>query len=293
MEDRVTFSAPGLPVLPSAAVGPIVIRDVETTAELHAVEDLQREVWGIPDLDVVPLSHLVATKTAGGLLVGAFDAGVLVGFVYGFPAIEDGQPIHHSHMLAVKPDHRGSHLGERLKLAQRERVLAQGISTVTWTFDPLRSKNAHLNFRKLGVTCDKYFVDFYGDDASSFLHRNGTDRFWVTWRLTGRRVKERLDRLVPAPPFVAQRPILGVGENGQPVVHSLETLSGSEVMIEIPADFNAIEGQSSEAALEWREAVRHAFTAAMDAGYAVVDFVRVNNKGTYLLNRGQVVDDGP
>src|SRR2546421_9835700 len=164
MEDRPTLSPTAPAYVTVSGEHGVTIRDVETTAELHAVEDLQREVWGIPDVDVVPLTHLVAAKTAGGVLAGAFDDKVLVGFVYGFAAIEHGETTHHSHMLAVRPSHRGAHIGERLKLAQRERVLAQGIKTVSWTFDPLRSKNAHLNFRKLGVTCDRYFVDFYGDD---------------------------------------------------------------------------------------------------------------------------------
>src|SRR5688572_17618785 len=285
MQDGPTVSSPRPTVIPAVERPQITIRDVETTAELHAVEDLQREVWGIPDLDVVPLSHLVATKTAGGVLVGAFDNDILAGFVYGFPAIENGQTTHHSHMLAVKPDHRGSHLGERLKLAQRERVLAQGINVVTWTFDPLRSKNAHLNFRKLGVVCDRYFRDFYGYDATSFLHQNGTDRFWVTWRLAGRGVQDRVHQPVSAADLRSHQAILEVADSNRPVIHSMEDFRTDEIVIEIPSDINAIENQSRDLAIAWREAGREAFTKAMDAGFSVVDFVRGPNKGRYLLRR--------
>ena len=45
-------------------------------------------------------------------------APALVGFVYGFPGFENGQGVHHSHMLAVKPEYRSSNLGYKLKLAQ-------------------------------------------------------------------------------------------------------------------------------------------------------------------------------
>ena len=62
----------------------IRIRDIDGGTELRAVEELQKEVWGVPDLDVVPLSQLVAAKAAGGVLLGAFDRGTLVGFAYGF-----------------------------------------------------------------------------------------------------------------------------------------------------------------------------------------------------------------
>ena len=163
--------------MPAATATPaIVIRDIDGGAEMRAVEELQKDVWGIPDLDVVPLSHLVAAKAAGGVLLGAFDRETLIGFVYGFVSYEQGTVAHHSHMLAVNPAYRNFNLGYKLKLAQRERVLVQGIRVMTWTFDPLQSLNAYFNFSKLGVLSDRYFVNFYGEEAASFLHRNGTDR---------------------------------------------------------------------------------------------------------------------
>src|SRR3954469_14961716 len=111
--------------MPAATETPtIIIRNIYGGAEMRAVEQLQKEVWGIPDLDVVPLTHLVAAKEAGGVLIGAFDGDTVVGFVYGFPSFERGQSAHHSHMLAVKPEYRNFDLGRRLKFAQREHVRA-------------------------------------------------------------------------------------------------------------------------------------------------------------------------
>ena len=98
------------------------------------------------DRDIVPLTEMVAVRDSGGQLIGAFAGDELVGFVYGFVAMEGGRTLHHSHLLAVKPSFRGADVGYRLKLAQRERVLAQGLTRITWTFDPLQSVNAHLNF---------------------------------------------------------------------------------------------------------------------------------------------------
>src|SRR5215211_6507856 len=108
----------------------ITIREIDDIAEMRAVEELQKEIWGIPDLDVVPLTHLVAAKEAGGVLIGAFDGETVVGFVYGFPSFEHGDIGHHSHMLAVKPAYRNFELGRRLKLAQREHVMAQQIDLI-------------------------------------------------------------------------------------------------------------------------------------------------------------------
>ena len=62
----------------------IVIRDINGAAAMRAVEELQKETWRVPDLDVVPLTHMVAARAAGGTLIGAFDRETLVGFAYGF-----------------------------------------------------------------------------------------------------------------------------------------------------------------------------------------------------------------
>ena len=103
--------------MPAIETSSIVIRDARGQAEMHAVEELQKEVWGIPDIDVVPMSQLVAAQAAGGVLLGAFDGETLVGFAYGFPGYENEKAIHHSHMLAVKSGYRNYHLGQKLKLA--------------------------------------------------------------------------------------------------------------------------------------------------------------------------------
>lgn len=283
--------------MPAIETSSIVIRDARGQAEMHAVEELQKEVWGIFDIDVVPMSQLVAAQAAGGVLLGAFDGETLVGFAYGFPGYENGKVIHHSHMLAVKSGYRNYHLGQKLKLAQRERVLAQGINTMTWTFDPLQSPNAHLNFNKLGVISDRYFINFYGEDAASFLHRNGTDRLWVTWRLSSRRVSERISGINNAAPEIESVvPLVKIEKDNSPRQNDLtDGLSGEYVLIEIPADINELERQNSELASAWRVATRAAFTKALSAGYLVENFYRRTRGGgqisTYYLSRRKSLDD--
>jgi predicted GNAT superfamily acetyltransferase len=272
----------------------IVIRDIGSAAEMRAVEELQKEVWGLPDLDVVPFSHLVATKTAGGVLVGAFEGETLIGFVYGFTSYEDGEMAHHSHMLAVKPAYRNFKLGHKLKLAQRERVVEQGIRFMTWTYDPLQSLNAHFNLSTLGVFSDRYFIDFYGDDAASFLHRNGTDRLWVTWPLIGSRVNERLDEINLELELERVVPLVQLAAENQPHKNALIAgLARDTAAIEIPADINTLQEGSVALASQWREATRWAFTEALAAGYVVVDFHRQQRGeqrlGIYLLSRKETL----
>jgi len=266
----------------------ITIRDIDGAAELHAIEDLQKVVWRTPDLDVVPLTHFVAVQQAGGLLLGAFDDKKVVGFVYGFPSYEYGELAHHSHMLAVKPEYRNFNLGKQLKLAQRERVLTQGIKVMTWTFDPLQSLNAHFNFNKLGVVSDRYLVNFYGEQAASFLHRTGTDRLWVKWLLNDVQVVERLNDSASAFEIDSTLPLIEFSDDESPQRNSLAaSLSNDHAYIQIPGDITGLQVRSNQAALAWREATRWAFREALNAGYRVTDFQRtkVRNRymGTYLL----------
>jgi predicted GNAT superfamily acetyltransferase len=179
--------------MPDKSQSEIVVRDISAIEEMGAVEELQREVWACADIDVVPRMLLHPAREVGGVLVGAYRGTRLVGFAFGLVGLERGTLTLHSHMLAVLPNYRGRDLGYLLKLAQRERAEALGITRMTWTFDPLQSRNAHLNFAKLGVVSNDYRIDYYGDVSTSPLHQGiGTDRLWVTWQLDGERVKQRI-----------------------------------------------------------------------------------------------------
>lgn len=278
----------------------IIIRDIEQILEMREVEVLQKEVWGSDDRDLVPSAIFAATREVGAILIGAFDGASLIGFAYSFLGRENGRVIQHSHQLAVRPAYRHFNLGYKLKLAQRERVLAQDITRMTWTFDPLQSLNAHFNFSKLGVVADAYKINFYGEATSSFLHRIGTDRLWVSWQLDSLRVRERLqieDRNRAAITDLERIAwLVRVGPNDEPERNELTDVPRHEhLLIEIPTDINRLQRESPESAVMWREATRRAFAEAISAGYLVEEFYRSSRRdrpgGTYLLSSGKSVAD--
>ncbi len=135
-----------------AAVQQIAIRDLKSIDDLSQLKAVEKEVWGMADEDTLPLTLAIACKAAGNIFVGAFDRDKnkdkLVGFAFGFLGREHGQTTIHSHMLAVLDAYRHLDLGSRLKQAQRERAMAMGVHEMTWTYDPLQSRNAHFNFSK-------------------------------------------------------------------------------------------------------------------------------------------------
>lgn len=281
--------------MPSATeTSSIVLRNVEGVDEIRAIEDLQIEAWGDDERDIVPLSQLVAAQYVGGSLIGAFDGKDLIGFVYGFYGQVSGRLVHHSHMLAVSPAYRHENLGFRLKAAQRERVLADGLTArMTWTFDPLQSLNAHFNFVKLGVLSDTYKINVYGEQGTSFLHRNGTDRLFVTWLLDSPRVQRSISGRRPAaeerdgPGRNALR-LLRHSESGYPEREvSFVDASGSRFLaIEIPADINSVEEADLDMARKWREETRRVFSQALSEGYVVLDYLLENERsGSYILEK--------
>jgi predicted GNAT superfamily acetyltransferase len=272
----------------------ITIRDLETISDIEPMLRLEKQVWGLEDADVTPLTLAVALKAAGSILLGAFEGRELVGFALAFPSFEHGRIGLHSHMLAVHPSHREDGLGYRLKLAQRERALAMGITDMTWTFDPLRSLNAHLNFSKLGVISDSYRVDFYGPQTSSHLHTNGTDRLWVTWHMADSRVQQRLNGKDGSAEVLDAlkhlEPLVRFNGDGKPAQGDLAALlSRQRIAIEIPRDMDRIEQTDKELARQWRLVTRRAFTEALRAGFVVKEFCRSirgqQGPGAYLLER--------
>jgi len=289
---------------PKAAV---TIRALRGVDDMRRVEALEKEVWELADLDVTPTTLAIATEAAGNIWLGAFDGPKLVGFAFGFLGCEDGELHVHSHMLAVQAAYRNSDLGYQLKRAQRERVLAMQVGglrirEITWTFDPLQSKNAHLNFAKLGVVSHRYEVDFYGPETSSVLHQNGTDRLWVKWPLTSRRVKERLEgkdcrhELLDA--LRTLTPLVQFNGDGKPARSDLvAALQRQRIAIEIPSDIGAVEEKNPELAGEWRRATRWAFTHALQAGFFVAEFGRTvrgqQGPGAYLLEKGTIEEYVP
>src|SRR5215210_3232603 len=101
----------------------IVIRECVTIAELDHCIELQREAFGLPDLEISPRRHLIVSRQAGGWTLGAFAGERLVGFVHHLAGVRrDGEVFGYSHMMAVARDVQNQGVGAKLKWSQRERA---------------------------------------------------------------------------------------------------------------------------------------------------------------------------
>lgn len=229
---------------------PPTLRPLISQADYDAAIALQRATWGDDFRELVPPAVMMIAEKTGGVAGGAFAGDDLVGFVFGLSGLEDGTPIHWSHMLAVRPDYRDHGLGRRLKNWQADRVRTRGIHVMYWTFDPLVARNAHLNFTRLGVTAREYVRDLYGSGETSKTDRLiGSDRLVVRWELeTARR---------------------GDGETAS--------------VIDIPADIQGLKLQDPAAAQRWRAETRRQFEEAFARGWTVLGFERTADGGRYQV----------
>jgi predicted GNAT superfamily acetyltransferase len=268
------------------------IRPLATIEELRACVALQEETWGHGFSERVAPAILKVAQILGGVAAGAWDdRGAMAGFVFGMTGVRHGEVVHWSDMLAVRRGLRDTGLGAELKAYQRRVLLERGVETTHWTFDPLQSRNAYLNFAKLGIVVREYERDMYGETDSP-LHRGiGTDRFIALWRMASGRAERRTsgaERGPTAEEHAADPAALTEVDPGDPLPRpgAPETgLDAPRVRVAIPADISEVMASSMEQAVAWREATRAALTHYLDRGYEVRELLRGTRTSDYLLTR--------
>src|SRR5881392_330137 len=207
----------------------VEVREVSSIEEYDGCIRLQREAFGLPDLEISPRRHLMVSRMAGGWTLGAFIEGKLVGFVHHMAAAHGEQIFGYSHMMAVAAQYQNRGVGAQLKWAQRARALAEGRDFIKWKFEPMRARNAHFNLNRLGVVVREYAANFYGTDYSTNPAEKGSvsgldsDRLFASWVLNEPRVEA-----------FSRRQEFPLGE--------------AERTIEIPVDFSSLLKTNPEAA---------------------------------------------
>lgn len=269
-------------------------RDLHSADEFRQVMDLEQQVWGFTDLnDMVTLPVFTITVKRGAILIGAYDeTDRMVGFVYSIVGMKPPrQVLQWSHMLGVLSEYRNSGLGRALKLAQRDKALAQGYELIEWTYDPLQAMNAHLNFTKLGVVAEEYHRNVYGESTSVLHKGTPTDRLVAQWWIATPHVERCVapgsvipvtsHELTEAAPINATHAVQAWLANSDLYLARDER----RLALEIPMGFTDMQREAPALALEWRMQTREAFETYFRRGYRVVDFHldRPRHRGRYLL----------
>ncbi|MBX7055197.1 MAG: GNAT family N-acetyltransferase [Pyrinomonadaceae bacterium] len=243
------------------------IRECRTLEQLGECVDLQREVFALPEVELSPVRHFVVTRNAGGFTLGAYDGDRLAGYVLSVPAFLRGERAFYSHMTGVRSEYQSLGVGAKLKWAQRERALAEGVRYIKWTFEPVKARNGYFNLEKLGAIVCEYQRNFYGTDYAVSPESGKqiglqSDRLFAEWHLESDKVAA-----------------LAAGEKyliaGEPAAE-----------IQIVNDWSTLVEADPAAALELQLRVRRDFEAAFAEGMVGRSFRRDADLPAYLLYRG-------
>lgn len=255
----------------------VQIRDLSRPDEFERCVELQKIIWGFEYRDVVPARLMIVAQQQGGLAMGAFDGEKIIGFVFAIPSLHGGRLAQHSHMLGVLSEYRDRGVGRMLKLAQYRDARQRRIPVITWTFDPLETKNAFFNLNRLGVVCNRYYVNLYGEHTTSELHSGlGTDRFVVEWGIGGERAERILAGADPTPAeFEALPRVLAWSEGKRLVPREPRLDHGqAQLLVEAPPDTQRLKRMDRDAAAGWREATRVVFLHYFGRGYWIKALAR-------------------
>ncbi len=238
----------------------VTVRECSSIQDFQQCIELERAVWKDEDIGIMPIRLYLISKSCNAPTFGAFESsGRLVGFVHTMIALMDGHVLYHSHLAAVLEEWRHKDVGFRMKLAQRQHAIEAGVPLIIWTFDPLQSRNAHLNINKLGAIIRRYEVNYYGRGFSNvFDPQVPSDRIIAEWWVSSPHVESVL---------AGNRPNLEA--NAEAVV--------------IPEDVSKIRERSSEEYLKWRLGVREDFQSKLNCGLIARGFQRESGASRYLL----------
>ncbi len=288
---------------------------LELELDLFSTEDQQVSLNVVRNIvqQVVPPTEIKAVIHTGGLALGAFtddEKNEIVGFIYALPEhvnpyesymtpIKNAQ---HSHMMGILPEFQGQGVGFQLKLVHRNLAMKRGINLITWTFDPLLSANAYLNFHKLGGIARKVYPDFYGQMEFSPLYRGvPSDRFMVEWYIQSRHVKTRLEQ--PVNPSLAHEQYLNEGyleikakRNDEgftepPSWNQVPRPPIPGLIVQVPEDSVTLRKANPDLNAKWRFFLRKLFVQFVNMhGYVVTDYLTIKtNEGPrnnfYVISR--------
>ncbi len=283
--------------------------------DLFSTEERQVSLSAVRAIiqQLVPPTEIKAVIHVGGMAIGAFTADEnkkMIGFIYAVP--EHVNPMeeylvpikkaHHSHMMGIIPEYQHQGVGFQLKLAHRNLGIKRGINLITWTFDPLLSANAYLNFHKLGGITRKFYPNFYGKmDFSPLYEGVPSDRLMIEWYVESRHVKTRLEHSLDSSSALEQylnegyQEILGMrtaeGFVEPPSWKQVPSPPIPGLILQVPEDSVLLRKMNPDLNKKWRFFLRNVFTRFVNIhGYVVNDYLSIKSKdGTrknfYVLSR--------
>lgn len=248
------------------------ITEINDFRELHLI---QRKVWGIDDIEVVPIHILkvISDKMSpNGIVLGYYMEGKIIGFILTFPTSNSKEVI--LHMLAVSTDYQRQGIGYKLMIKLREIMLGHDIEKIFWTYDPLESVNANLYIRKLGGIITQHYLNYYEQIGTGLNSDLPTDRFIVEWNIKNEHVKNKIESS-------------GMENNSKSQLNSFDD-GYVQRLVNIPHNIQELKRENISKANATRIETRTEFEDIITrSNYIGLDFVYDKDKliGTYIFKK--------
>ncbi|SEN75631.1 chorismate synthase [Cryobacterium sp. TMT1-3] len=258
-----------------------VVSDESSLAGFLEIEALFSRVWLLPPGEsAIPSELLRSISHAGCNVTAARDqAGRIIGAAAAIVTPQSSSM--YSLIAGVAPGISDRGVGFALKQHQRAWGLARDLTEMTWTFDPLVSRNARFNLSKLGAHANEYVVDFYGPMQGEMNANDESDRLVAVWPLTSAEATAcSEDRPIAVDrPSYSPSDVLQEGPDGNPVLVS----ANGALWCRVPTDIVALRAQNPEVAAEWRRRIRSIFTDVFASGQIARG---VSRDGWYRIEPG-------
>lgn len=261
----------------------ITYKVLTTNEEMELVQQLEHAVWGTSP---IPTHQTLTAVKHGGTVIGAFDGDKIVGFSYGFAGFENGKVSLCSHMLGILPEYRELGIGAELKQQQKQLAVKIGYERMTWTYDPLQTRNAYLNLTKLHGVCDTYIEDCYGKMDDGLNKGLPSDRFQIDWWITSDYVNQFVKKEYDKPTVLASW-----AYNDQNVPYcddeyfrKITNFDKEAYLVPVPADITNLKEQDLDVAIDWRLKTRTIFKTLFQNGYTAIELVKTKDKPVHYYH---------
>jgi predicted GNAT superfamily acetyltransferase len=278
----------------------ITIRAVKDVDGCNHFNQIQTRIWGNDEQDLVPNHVLITCIKNGGALLGAYDddgpeeTGGMIGAAFWWlgsgpdPESDETRIKVCSHIVGVLPEWQGMGIGLRLKLAQREAVLEQGITDwITWTYDPLYLANGIFNIHRLGAICNTYGRNIYGEMTDSLNRGVPSDRCQVDWLLNSPTALTNGDTRRASSPLDAHvLSVLPARRLRNGFLEPLDVMPasvGPPIALPIPEDIAAIRAIDGGLSMAWRMYMRHVLERTFSDGYRMTDCISIASRGWHYI----------
>lgn len=248
----------------------IDIRKIMNNDEMNLVNELEMHVW---KGEGIAAHQKITAADNGGLVLGAFNEEKLVGFSYSFAGFYNGQTYLCSHSLGIHPDYQVLGIGSKLKEEQKKIALEMGYQLISWTYDPLETRNAYLNLSKLRAVCHTYKENYYGQVDDGLNRGLPTDRFKIEWWIDSDHVNE--NPTIDIEQTYTHRWEMTEDHLPSPIAIDEEMLEAARksltILIPIPTHFQELKKNNIQLAIDWRLKTRDIFKTLFENGYSAVE----------------------